>query len=110
MDNFNYYKSVALTKELINKGYDTIYEAAFQFEQVLSVIDILVKKSGKWFAYEVKSSTVISETYLKDAALQFFVITNSGLKLKDFSIIYLQQKLEDALLNELSKIYRAISA
>lgn len=102
---YNYYKSVALTQELILKGYDTIYEASFQFEKVLAVADILVKKAGKWFAYEVKSSLSISETYLKDAALQYFVIVNSGLQIEDFSIIYLNQKLDDALINEPSKIF-----
>jgi hypothetical protein len=102
---FNYYKSVALTQELILKGYNTIYEASFQFEKVLAIADILVKKAGKWFAYEVKSSLSISETYLKDAALQYFVITKSGLQLEDFSIIYLNQKLNEALISEPSKIF-----
>ncbi|MEP7171259.1 MAG: hypothetical protein ABI855_17960 [Bacteroidota bacterium] len=102
---YNYYKSVLLTQDLILKGYDTIYEASFQFEKVLAVADILVKKAGKWFAYEVKSSLSISETYLKDAALQYFVIVNSGLQIEDFSIIYLNQKLEDALINEPAKIF-----
>jgi hypothetical protein len=102
---YNYYKSVALTRELILKGYDTIYEASFQFEKVLAIADILVKRAGKWFAYEVKSSLSISETYLKDAALQYFVIVNSGIQLEDFSIIYLNQKLDEALINEPSKIF-----
>ena len=102
---YNYNKSVVLTSELISKGYDTIYEASFQFEKVLAVADILVKKAGNWFAYEVKSSLSISETYLKDAALQYFVIANSGLQLEDFSIIHLNQKLDEALINEPSKIF-----
>ena len=102
---YQYQKSVALTQELIFKGYNVIYEAAFQFEQVLAVADILVKKSGKWFAYEVKSSVSISETYLKDSALQYFVINNSGLRLEDFSIIHLNQDLDAALSSEPSKIF-----
>lgn len=102
---FNYYKSVLLTQELISKGYETIYEASFQFEKVLAIADILVKKAGKWHAYEVKSSLSVSETYLKDAALQHFVITKSGIQLEDFSIMYLNQKLDEALLNEPSKIF-----
>lgn len=109
---YNYHKSVALTQELISKGYGTIYEAAFQFEQVLAVADILVKKSGNWYAYEVKSSPVISDTYLKDVALQYHVIANGGFpdkcgtgQIADFSILYLNQKLNDALINEPSKIF-----
>ncbi len=102
---FKYQESVDLTQELISKGYETIYEAAFQFDKVLAVADILVKRSGKWFAYEVKSSLSISETYMKDGALQYFVITNAGLMLEDFSFMYLNQKLDDALINESSKIF-----
>ncbi|MFI5220228.1 MAG: hypothetical protein ACHQNT_12145 [Bacteroidia bacterium] len=102
---YKYQESVDLTHEIISKGYETIYEAAFQFDKVLAVADILVKRSGKWFAYEVKSSLSISETYMKDGALQYFVITNAGLMLEDFSFMYLNQKLDDALINESSKIF-----
>jgi hypothetical protein len=102
---YDYAQKVALTRELILKGYETIYEAAFQVDRVLAIADILVKRAGKWFAYEVKSSIMISETYLKDAALQYSVIINSGLQLEDFSIIYLNQKLDDALVNDPLKIF-----
>lgn len=102
---FKYHESVELTQELISKGYETIYEAAFQFDKVLAVADILVKRSGKWFAYEVKSSLSISETYMKDGALQYFVITNAGIMLEDFSFMYLNQKLDNALVNESSNIF-----
>jgi hypothetical protein len=79
--------AVIRTKELIEKGQEVIYEAAFQADQVLAILDILVKKEGKWYAYEVKSSTKISHTYLLDASLQYYVITNSGLQLEDFSLV-----------------------
>ena len=54
---FKYQESVLLTQNLIKNGVGIIYEAAFQYDGVLAAIDILVKKSGKWKAYEVKSST-----------------------------------------------------
>jgi len=43
--------------------------------------------------YEVKSSTSISETYLNDAALQYYVISSLGIRVKDFSIILYQQSI-----------------
>ena len=86
---FKYLESVAKTKELINNGQEVIYEATFQVERVLIMLDILVKRDGKWFAYEVKSSTKISDTYITDAAIQYYVITNSGLKLEDISIVHI---------------------
>jgi hypothetical protein len=42
--------------------------------------------------YEVKSSTSISETYLNDAALQYYVISGLGIRVKDFSIVYINNQ------------------
>lgn len=79
--------AVEKTQQLINSGAEIIYEAAFQHEQVLAILDILVKKGNQWYAYEVKSSTKISHTYLLDASLQYWVITKSGLDLSDISLV-----------------------
>jgi len=95
----DYKKGLKKTGELILQGGKIIYEAAFMFNEVLSIADIIVKeKNGLsrrsqaetgWSIYEVKSSTSISETYLNDAALQYYVISNSGVEINDFSIIYI---------------------
>lgn len=84
--------AVARTKELIQQGIEVIYEAAFQHEGVLAILDILVKEKGVWNAYEVKSSTKISQTYILDAALQYWVIHNSGLHLGDFSMMIINNQ------------------
>lgn len=88
----NNIEAVEKTKGLIESGVGIIYEAAFQYEQVLAIIDILVKKDEFWYAYEVKSSVKISQTYLLDASLQYWVISNSGLALADISLITLSNK------------------
>jgi hypothetical protein len=63
-------------------------------------LDILVKGDDGWKAYEVKSSTSVSETYINDAAIQFHTIINSGLDLKDISIIHINNKyLKDGNIN-----------
>ncbi|HSW54075.1 MAG TPA: DUF2779 domain-containing protein [Ignavibacteriaceae bacterium] len=80
------------TKELINGDAQIIYEAAFMFNEVLSIADILVMEKGGAKVYEVKSSTSISETYINDAALQYYVISNLGIRVKDFSIIYINNQ------------------
>ena len=89
---FLYQQSVAQTQKLIDEGVKIIYEAAFQFDGVLAAIDILVIKNGKWKAYEVKSSTSVSETYVLDASLQYYVITNSGITLSDISIVHINNQ------------------
>ncbi|MGZ4033976.1 MAG: DUF2779 domain-containing protein [Bacteroidia bacterium] len=84
--------AVENTRKLIENGAEVIYEAAFQFEQVLAILDILVKKDDRWYAYEVKSSTKISNTYILDASLQYWVITNSGITLDDISLIIINNQ------------------
>lgn len=86
-----YQKSAARTEELIAKGQDVIYEATFQFDKVLVMLDLLVKTENGWEAYEVKSSKSLSETYYTDAALQYYVIHNSGLKINKFFLVYVDE-------------------
>lgn len=88
----NYDETLKKTDEFIRNGKEVIYEAAFQFDQVLAIADIIVKENDGWKIYEVKSSTSVSETYLNDAALQYYVISNLGLKIKDFSIVYINNQ------------------
>ena len=59
---FDFQEAVVRTREEIAKGTKIIYEAAFQFDGVLAVLDILVKDKSGWKAYEVKSSTSVTET------------------------------------------------
>jgi hypothetical protein len=87
-----YKKGLKKTGELIQQGEKIIYEAAFLFNEVLSIADIVVNENNKWNIYEVKSSTSISETYLNDAALQYYVISNCGIEINDFSIIYINNQ------------------
>jgi hypothetical protein len=82
-------ESLRRTRGLIEEGAPVLYEAAFQHGRVLSIMDILVRAPSGWRAYEVKSSTSVSETYVMDASLQYHVITGSGLPLEDISIVHL---------------------
>ena len=55
-------------------------------------MDILVKKGDQWHIYEVKSSTSVSETYINDASLQYYVIKKCGLNIGSVSIIHIDNK------------------
>jgi len=85
-------EAVGNTKKLIANGTKVIYEAAFFYDDILVISDIIVKKGNDWFIYEVKSSTSISETYFLDASIQFYVLTHAGLNVKDISIIYINNQ------------------
>ena len=84
---FSYDASIAATKLLIQQQFAVIYEAAFKHNGILVALDILENKNGKWYAHEVKSSFRISNTYLLDAAIQYYIITKSGIELEDFDIV-----------------------
>jgi len=84
-----YQQSVADTAKYIRKGVNVIYEAAFQFDGILAAIDMLVEKKGKWYAFEVKGTSKVKPPHVLDAALQYYVITQSGLPLEDISIVHL---------------------
>ncbi|HUX59777.1 MAG TPA: DUF2779 domain-containing protein [Ignavibacteriaceae bacterium] len=85
-------EAVAKTKALIEKGCQVIYEAAFLYDNILVISDIIVKEGRKWNIYEVKSSTSISETYLLDASIQYYVLLNCGIEINDISIIYINNQ------------------
>jgi hypothetical protein len=89
---FQYEKAVLLTNDLIAKKQKVIYEASFNYSDVLAVADIVVNEKSRLSVFEVKSSTSISETYIRDAALQYWVILNCGYKIQDFSITYINNQ------------------
>ena len=85
-------ESVRETLDYINNGESIIYEATFIYNDVISALDILVKDNDGWKAYEVKSSTKVIDTYIKDATIQYYTIINSGIELKDISIVHINNQ------------------
>lgn len=78
-----------LTQQLIENKTEIIYEATFVYDGVLIMVDILCLTEGKYLAYEIKSSMKISETYLKDAYLQYYVLKNSLPQFDDLFLVTL---------------------
>ncbi len=91
-DAFSYHLSVAKTQQLIKEGANIIYEACFNYNGVLCAIDVLIKNSKKWYAFEVKGTTSVKSQHIMDAALQYHVITKSGIQLKDIFIVHLNNQ------------------
>ena len=81
--------AVEQTQRLIADGTKVIYEAAFVYDDVFVALDILVKEEDGWHAYEVKSSTNLKPVNLDDMAVQYYVITGSGLPLVDISLVHI---------------------
>ncbi|MBS1492733.1 MAG: DUF2779 domain-containing protein [Bacteroidetes bacterium] len=92
--NFNHgniEQGILVTQRLISER-KTIFEAAFLYDECLTVIDILDYTENGWNAYEVKSTTKIKDEHKVDASYQYYVIMKSGLKLNDFSMIRLNNQ------------------
>jgi hypothetical protein len=93
-------RAIEYTRQLIEKRTPVIYEATFVFNGVMVMVDILVLTDEGYFAYEVKSSVKISEIYIKDACLQYYVVKNSLPELKDFFIVTINDEyVFDGILN-----------
>lgn len=71
------FQGVERTEALIREKAEVIYEATFLFNGVLIMADILHYNEGRYTAYEVKSSMKISENYLKDAYLQYYILKHA---------------------------------
>ena len=91
-NHFKMVESVGKTLAYINNGESIIYEATFLYNDIISALDILVKDNDGWKAYEVKSSTKVTDTYIKDATIQYYTIINSGIELKDISIVHINNQ------------------
>ena len=77
------------TAELLDHA-DSIdlFEAGFLYDGVLVLADVVHQNpDGTLDIYEVKSGTILSETYKRDAALQHYVIAHCR-EVNTFSIVY----------------------
>ncbi len=94
-------------QNLNNPAVDVMYEAVFQFNDTLIMLDMLVRDGEQWMAVEVKSSLRLSDTYYNDAALQYYVLHGCGVPLSDFRLMYLNAdyvKKNDINVHELFKM------
>lgn len=94
------------TKKRLEAGEKHLYEACFLFEETLVIVDLLVKTETGYVAYEVKSSLRISDTYVKDACLQYYIVKNCLPQLEDFFLVNLngEYRLKGEL--EIKKLFR----
>ena len=77
------------TSQLLdNSDSIVLFEAGFQYDGVLVLADVICQRDdGSLDIYEVKSGSVLSETYRHDAALQHYVISHCR-SVNKFCIVY----------------------
>jgi predicted RecB family nuclease len=76
-------QAIRITRELIaNPEVSAIFEAAFENGGVFVRVDILNRRrDGRWRLIEVKSTADLKEQHLDDVAIQYRVVSRSGLDL-----------------------------
>lgn len=82
-------EQLAMTQDELKKGTRTIYEAAFSYDNVFVKIDILHKGRNGWELYEVKGATEAKEVYLNDIAVQYYVASGAGIKIKKAALVHI---------------------
>lgn len=86
-------EKVALTKQWMDEGLKNIYEATFEYENILVMIDILhINNDGSVEIYEVKSSTDVKSVYLDDASIQYYVLNGLGHTVNTTNIVHINNK------------------
>jgi hypothetical protein len=81
-----------MTQAEIRNGTKTIYEAAFSHNNIFVKVDILHKDQDVWEIFEVKSSTEIKDVYLDDSAIQYYVLTGSGLPVSKVFLVHINNQ------------------
>jgi len=79
---------VEATRDAIARGTKAIYEAAFLHDDVFVQADILVRERGAYCLYEVKSATSVKEHHWDDAAIQYYVLSGSGIPLDRVYLVH----------------------
>ena len=104
---------IAQTKKFLADGVKTIYEATFEFDGVLVMIDILnIDNNNNFEIYEVKSSTWNSkkslkdiEKYIKDASIQYYVLNGCGHKISKTSVTLLNGEYIRGAKENINKLF-----
>lgn len=103
-------KKVKETMEnLRNPAINAMYEAVFQYNETLIMVDLMVRSGDQWKAIEVKSSLRLSPTYYNDAALQYYVLKGCQVPLADFMLMHLNPEYVRQGDLDLDKLFVCVS-
>ena len=104
-DGSSFDEKIAQTKNFIKNGEKAIYEATFCFDEILVMVDILQVVDGKLIINEVKSSTSLSDVYIDDASIQYYVISSLGYDVERINVIHLNNQYIRGEKLELDKLF-----
>jgi hypothetical protein len=84
--------AIERTRQWIEEGLKTIYEATFSVPGGFAALDILHHQDGERWAIEVKSSASVKEYHITDASFQYFVMKMSGYPPDKFFLMHINNR------------------
>ncbi|KYG66449.1 hypothetical protein AZI86_05230 [Bdellovibrio bacteriovorus] len=86
--------AIQTTQQAMKSHPEAIFEGGFQFENVLVRVDILKNNfDGTWDLIEVKSTNDVEpKAHYDDVAIQKWVLTNCGIKLRSCNLMHLNRE------------------
>lgn len=87
-----YTERVELTRQALESGAPTVYEASFRTGGVFVAVDILKRDDRGFRLIEVKSSTSVKEHHIPDVAVQAYVLRQNGLDLVGTEVMHLNRE------------------
>ncbi len=85
----DYDEMMATTAQYIDEGVENIYEATFNYDGILVMVDVLRVDADGVDIYEVKSSTSVKDIYLHDVSIQYYVLSNLGFNIKSANVVHI---------------------
>ena len=96
------------TRSFIANGESIIYEAAFSFQGSFCALDILLNQNGNLTAIEVKSGGSKEDTYVKDAAFQYFVMSQAGYTPDRFYLLLVNRDYERQANLDVHQLFKTV--
>lgn len=92
-DHLHHEDGVAKTGALMaDPSVPAIFEAAFTIGSVRTRVDILARNgSSAWDLIEVKSTLAVKDPHIDDVAIQYWVLTEAGLKVRNAGVLTLNK-------------------
>lgn len=84
-------EQISLTLKAL-KTAKVIYEATFSYGGVLVRADLMRKVGRNWELYEVKSSNKVKDNHPDDVAVQYYVISGSGVPISKTFVTHLNNE------------------
>ncbi len=97
------------TRSVIEAGSaPALFEAAFEHRGVLVRADVIERlPGGGWRLIEVKSATRLKDAFVRDAAVQLWVLKSAGLEVRDAAVLTLDRDyVHDGVTLDLDSLFR----